>query len=502
MAARVAIIGAGPAGFRNCVHFERARSKGAKTPEIVCFEKQSDWGGLWNYTWRTGLDEYGEPVHGSMYRYLWSNGPKECLEFADYTFDRHFKQPIPSYPAARGALRLHHRPREEERHAQADPLRDAGALRRVFQQDRKIQGHRARTCRTRATQLGEFRLRHRRDRPFLRSERPLFRGRGEISRPRDARATISATRRNSPASACSSSAPATRPRTSRSSATNTGRSTSPCAGAPSRWASIGRRAWTSGRCSTKVDGQDGAFQGRLEPGGRRDHPVHRLPAPFPFLEEKLRLKTRNRLNPPGLYKGVFWEKNPKLMYLGMQDQFYTFSMFDAQAWLARDYVLGRVKLPSRAKMEKETAGWVAREEKLEEPDRADRLPDRLHEGPGEGHRLSEGRPRRLRGDVQGMGAPQGGIDPRLPRPRLPLARATARKAPVHHTPWFKAMDDSMETFLATKAEQFVARMERSEIRDSSLDRRSSGLRSRCRPAPSLLAAAVERYLGRRNAGSA
>jgi trimethylamine monooxygenase len=29
---------------------------------------------------------------------LWSNGPKECLEFADYTFDEHFRQPIPSYP--------------------------------------------------------------------------------------------------------------------------------------------------------------------------------------------------------------------------------------------------------------------------------------------------------------------------------------------------------------------------------------------------------------------
>jgi len=23
-------------------------------PEIVCFEKQSTWGGLWNYTWLTG----------------------------------------------------------------------------------------------------------------------------------------------------------------------------------------------------------------------------------------------------------------------------------------------------------------------------------------------------------------------------------------------------------------------------------------------------------------
>src|SRR5690606_31204503 len=59
---------------------------------------QSNWGGLWNYTWRTGLDEHGEPVHGSMYRYLWSNGPKECLEFADYSFDEHFGRPIPSFP--------------------------------------------------------------------------------------------------------------------------------------------------------------------------------------------------------------------------------------------------------------------------------------------------------------------------------------------------------------------------------------------------------------------
>ena len=33
-----------------------------------------------------------------MYRYLWSNGPKECLEFADYPFDEHFGKPIPSFP--------------------------------------------------------------------------------------------------------------------------------------------------------------------------------------------------------------------------------------------------------------------------------------------------------------------------------------------------------------------------------------------------------------------
>jgi len=81
---KVAIIGTGPCGLSMLRAFEQAEKKGEKIPEIVCFEKQEDWGGLWNYNWRTGSDQYGDPVPNSMYRYLWSNGPKECLEFADY----------------------------------------------------------------------------------------------------------------------------------------------------------------------------------------------------------------------------------------------------------------------------------------------------------------------------------------------------------------------------------------------------------------------------------
>ena len=76
---RVCIIGAGPSGTAALRSFQSAEAKGIQIPEVVCFEKQSDWGGLWNYSWRTGIDENGENVHGSMYRYLWSNGPKEAL---------------------------------------------------------------------------------------------------------------------------------------------------------------------------------------------------------------------------------------------------------------------------------------------------------------------------------------------------------------------------------------------------------------------------------------
>ena len=60
--------------------------------------------------------------------------------------------------------------------------------------------------------------------------------------------------------------------------------------------------------------------------------------------------------------------NPKLAYLGMQDQYYTFSMFDAQAWYLRDVILGRIELPAREEMEKDSAGWQARERSASESD--------------------------------------------------------------------------------------------------------------------------------------
>ena len=74
---RIAIIGSGPSGMAQLRAFQSAKAKGLEIPEIICFEKQSDWGGQWNYTWRTGVDENGEPVHSSMYRYLCLMGQKK-----------------------------------------------------------------------------------------------------------------------------------------------------------------------------------------------------------------------------------------------------------------------------------------------------------------------------------------------------------------------------------------------------------------------------------------
>ena len=49
------IIGAGPSGMSALYNVERLRAEGTTNlPDVVCFEKQASWGGLWVYDWRTG----------------------------------------------------------------------------------------------------------------------------------------------------------------------------------------------------------------------------------------------------------------------------------------------------------------------------------------------------------------------------------------------------------------------------------------------------------------
>jgi trimethylamine monooxygenase len=171
---------------------------------------------------------------------------------------------------------------------------------------------------------------------------------------------------------------------------------------------------------------------------------------FPFLVDGLKLKTHNRMNPPGLYKGIFWLDNPKLIYLGMQDQFYTFSMFDAQAWYARDVILGRIELPPKADMAADVDLWVTREEKLADPfEMIDFQTDYTKEL------------------VAATDYPDFDLDMVADlfkewehdkeqsitgyRDKAFKSPCTGTMAPMHHTPWIDALDDSMAAFLATKS---------------------------------------------------
>jgi trimethylamine monooxygenase len=170
---------------------------------------------------------------------------------------------------------------------------------------------------------------------------------------------------------------------------------------------------------------------------------------FPFLQDSLRLKTHNRLYPGGMFKGVVWTENPRLMYLGMQDQFYTFSMFDAQAWFARDVIMERISLPSKADMEADIAHWTTREENLKDPfEQIDFQTDYSKD------LCAAVDYPQLDWDMAADLFKEWEHDKEHSitgyRNKAFASPVTGTKAPVHHTAWIEAMDDSMGTFLASK----------------------------------------------------
>ena len=444
MAARVAVIGSGPSGLGQLHAFEQAARQGSAIPDLVCFDRQSDWGGLWNYTWRTGLDEHGEPVHSSMYRYLWSNGPKECLEFADYSFDEHFGQSIPSFP-----------PREVLFDYITGRAKKSGVRKYIrFCTPIRLVQYSAETgkfkvtaedVKNRQTTVEEFDYVVVASGHFSTPNVPYFEGiekfPGRVMHAHDFRDAQEFAGKNLLIVGSSYSAEDIALQCHKYGA----ESVTMCW----RTKPMGFR-WPQGMeerpLLTRLAGKTAQFKD----GSSREVDAIILCTgyqhSFPFMEESLRLRTHNRLYPPQLYKGIFWESNPKLMYLGMQDQFYTFSMFDAQAWYARDVILGRIALPPREEMAKDIAGWVAREETLKNPTQmidfqTDYVRDLLKDVDYPGFDLDRAAEMFKEWEHDKEESILGYRDKAFPSP------CTGTMGSMHHTPWFKALDDSMATFL-------------------------------------------------------
>jgi trimethylamine monooxygenase len=442
---RIAVIGAGPRGLAARRAFASARRAGAEVPEMVCFEKRSDWGGLWNYTWRTGLDEYGEPVHGSMYRFLWSNGPKECLEFADYSFEEHFGRPIPSYPP-RAVLHDYIKGRVEKSGVREQirfrsPVRwveyDEGSGRfQVKVKDLAADRLYTETFDHVVVANGHFST------PNVPSFPGFDKFPGRVLHAHDFRDANEFVGKDVLLIGSSYSAE------------DIG---TQCFKYGARSITFSYRTrpmgfdWPAGfeerPLLSHVEGRTAHFSD----GSSKDVDAIVLCTGylhnFPFLPDSLRLKTNNRLYPLGLYKGVFWQDNPKLIYIGMQDQYYTFNMFDAQAWYARDVILGRIPLPAPEKRMEDIRAWRAREEKLANAFEAidfqteyvrDLLSatDYPHLDVDMVARLfKEWEHHKMEGIL-------------TYRDRSYPSTLTGTVAPPHHTRWMEALDDSLEAFLA------------------------------------------------------
>ena len=171
---------------------------------------------------------------------------------------------------------------------------------------------------------------------------------------------------------------------------------------------------------------------------------------FPFMAEDLKLRTGNRMWTPDLYQGVVWQDNPKVMYLGMQDQYYTFNMFDVQAWYARDVIMGRIQLPSKDEMQKDSAAWLEREATL-----ADYEQEIWFQGDYVQTLLDQSDYPKF--DVQGINNTFMEWEHHKHENIITYrdngyrSLMTNNQQPVHHTEWLKAMDDSMESYLGQPA---------------------------------------------------
>lgn len=155
--------------------------------------------------------------------------------------------------------------------------------------------------------------------------------------------------------------------------------------------------------------------------------------------------------PDHLHKGVFFHTNPKIMFLGMQDQWFTFNMFDAQAWLARDFILGQFSLPDKACLDAEWQEWRTREEALEGDEanirfQADYLASLIG--------FSDYPMFDIEAVVQLFLEWEHNKhhDIMTFRDCSHKSVLTGTLAPVHHTPWLKALDDSMDCYLKVETD--------------------------------------------------
>ncbi len=441
---RVAVIGAGPSGLAQLRAFQAAASKGVDIPEIVCFEKQDNWGGLWNYTWRTGLDEYGEPVHGSMYRYLWSNGPKEGLEFADYSFEEHFGKQIASYPPR--AVLFDYIEGRVNKAGVRDWIRFRTPVRQVIWDDAanqfNVSAHDLVNDNAYTESFdhvvvanGHFST------PNVPEFDGLDRFNGRVLHAHDFRDAVEFKNKHVLIIGTSYSAEDIGSQCWKYGAatiTVSHRTAAMGYDWPDNWTEVPLLTSVQGNTCTFKDGTSRDVDCIILCTGYQHH--------FPFMAEELKLRTANRLATADLYKGVVFSGNPRLFYLGMQDQWYTFNMFDAQAWYVRDVILGNIKVPDQATMLTDVNARVAAEDAL-----SDDYGAIAYQGDYVKELIADTDYPSF--DVDGANEAfyqwkkHKKVNIMTFRDNAYKSVITGTMAPVHHTTWKDALDDSMASYL-------------------------------------------------------
>eukprot|EP00932_Pfiesteria_piscicida_P016708 SRR837773.362.p1 GENE.SRR837773.362~~SRR837773.362.p1 ORF type:complete len:454 (+),score=84.08 SRR837773.362:207-1364(+) len=383
-----------------------------------------------------------------MYRYLWSNGPKECLEFADYSFEEHFGKAIPSFPP-REVLFDYIRGRVDKADVRKWIRFNQAVRNVVFSDDSQKFTVTSRDVVSNTDSMEEFDNVIVCTGHFSTPNVPYFPGfekfEGRVLHAHDFRDAREFEGKDILVIGTSYSAEDISSQCYKygcKSVTLSWRTNPMGFHWPENFTTVPLLTHTVGKTCHFKDGSTKDVDAIILCTGYQHH--------FPFMHDSLRLKTANRLWIDSLYNGTVWEANPKLFYIGMQDQWYTFNMFDAQAWYVRDIILGRLTVPSMDEMKADFAAWRAREATLEsdedniryQGDYVKKLMD-----------MTDYPPYDIEKSVQIFLEWEHNKHENIMtfRDCSHTSVLTGTTSPVHHTPWLKAMDDSMACYMADKS---------------------------------------------------
>lgn len=348
---KVLVIGAGPCGIQLMSQLAASEAN----LQVECYDQLPEVGGMWTYT-----DEVGDDVHQGIYRNHQTNGLNEMLEFPDYSFVEHFGYPITSYPPRSVMLDY------LQGYAKKSGVSNKFTLNRkvvqvsfasgkftVISQDTKTAARQTSLFDNVVVATGHFSFPRYpdpypgiedfkgmqihshsfRDGTNFKGHNLLVIGNGysgediamQCVKFGAAKATV-----------CFRSGPMD---------LDFGEfkiDEKPVAGL---------RYDGSTNQFVFSDGSSGTYDSIIYCTGYKHH--------FPFLPEELQYTTSNRLIPDTLWKGTIYPDNTQLMFMGMPDLYYSYTLFQAEAQFLRAVIEGRVLIPEKAAMKAEVDSWQA-----------------------------------------------------------------------------------------------------------------------------------------------
>lgn len=446
---RICLIGAGPSGLSFLRSFVASRERRAYPSftdmKIICYEKQSETGGMWNYSWRIGLDEYGNPQHLGMYHHLLCNAPKEWMEYPDYSFDECFRAVLPSFIPRCAVLKyiqgrserydlekyikfnavvkfVEYFPDENEFSVTVYDQTDDVFVEERFDYVVVGSGHYSFPYMPEVEGMDAFkgRVLHSHD----------FRNPAEFSGLRVLIVGSSSSAEDI-ALLCEKFGSA--------SVSMSFRHNQPCASLAFDLYPIPISA--KGKSVRFADSSERIFDAIIFCTGYRHT--------FDFMADDIRLRAKkNCYFPDNLYKGVVFIDKLNVFYLAMQKQSFTFNMFDVQSMYVLDIIAGRIALPNKLRMHEDLRLWKLREEAISNKIDYIELQKEYIEnllGQVEHPTLD------IRGsaEIAKQAMRKKNDDIRNFRYGRYKSLVTGRLAAAAHAPWVAAKDDSLESYLAS-----------------------------------------------------